>query len=422
MQAGDLYRKFWINGRPTGATLTEEIKAMRKKLSGVLKGISRRACFRAVGLLTTAGLAGTSARANTGGPRLGSVHTVDDLDTPAIVIDMDVLEKNIKEMQEVCRKADIPLQPHIKTHKIPEIAHMQLRAGAVGICCQKLGEAEVMVAGGVRGNILVPYNIVGRQKLTRLARLCKRARMTVAVDSEITAKGISDQLQKDGGSVRVLVELDTGGKRTGVQSPQAAVELAQKVSKMPRLDLRGVMTYPSRLQAKPFFDETIALFRKAGLPIEEISGGGTGNETVSKQIGCTVTRSGSYIFEGLRRINASTNPPNPVTCATRMIVTVVSTPTPDRIIIDGGQKTFQSRPSNPYGHIIEHPEARIYGMSVEHGHVDVSTSSHKFQVGERLSVIPAHQGMTINLHDEVYASRTGTVEAIWPVPGRGRTQ
>lgn len=390
---------------------------MNKNASSTRKGISRRSCLRSAGALATAGLAGTAPAS-----RGGNIRTVDDLDTPAVIVDLDVLEKNISGMQQVCSKADIALQVHIKTHKIPEIAHLQLRAGAVGICCQKLGEAEVMVNGGVRGNILVPYNIVGKQKLIRLARLSKRARMTVAVDSETTANGISEQLQKDGGSVRVLVEMDTGGKRTGAQSPRAVVELAQKVSKMPGLDLRGVMTYPSRLEAKPFFDETIDLFRKAGLPIDEISGGGTGHEAISKQIGCTVTRSGSYIFEGMRRIGGDRNPPNAVTCATRMVVTVVSTPTPDRIIIDGGQKTFQSRPSNPYGYIVEHPDAKIYGMSVEHGHVDVSGSSHKFRVGERLSVVPQHQGMAINLHDVAYAVRKGMVEAVWPVAGRGRVQ
>jgi D-serine deaminase-like pyridoxal phosphate-dependent protein len=390
---------------------------MNTNLSHALTSVSRRAWLRAAGFLTTAGWTGSAAGA---GSHRSGARTIDDLDTPAMIIDLDILEKNIREMQEVCRKEEIPLQVHTKTHKIPEIAQMQMRQGSVGICCQKLGEAEVMVAGGVRENILVPYNIVGSQKLIRLARLCKRARMTVAVDSEVTAQGISEQLQRDGTSVRVLVELDTGGKRTGVQSPQAALELAQKVSRMPSLQLQGVMTYPSRLEAKPFMEETIDLFRKAGLPLNEISGGGTGLEATSKQIGCNVTRSGSYAYEGLRRINTTTNRPNPVTCATRMIVTVVSAPTADRIIIDGGQKTFERNPPDPYGYIVEYPEARIYGMSVEHGHVNVSACSHKFRVGERLAVVPQHQGVTTNNHDEVYAVRKGLIEAVWPVAGRGK--
>lgn len=393
---------------------------MKNFTPNLRRRISRRACLRTASLLPTAGLAASRVSATV--TREGNVHAIDDIDTPAVVIDLDVLEKNINGMQQVCRDAGIDLMVHIKTHKVPQIAHMQLRAGAVGICCQKLGEAEVMVAAGIDGDVLIPYNIVGRPKLVRLARLAKRARMTVAVDSEITARGISEQLRKDDASVRVFVELDTGGKRTGVQSPQAAVELAQKVSKLPNLELRGVMTYPSRLEAKAFIEETVALFQKAGLPIEEISGGGTGAEVRSKEIGCTVHRSGSYVFEGLKRISASRNPPNPDTCATRMITTVVSTPTPDRIIIDGGQKTFQRGPRRGYGHIVEHPDAVIYGMSVEHGHVDVSAVSHKFRVGERLSVIPDHQGITINHHDEAYAVRKGLIEDVWKVAGRGRVQ
>ncbi|MBK9165957.1 MAG: alanine racemase [Bryobacterales bacterium] len=389
---------------------------MMTQFSTLFRGMSRRDWFRGAGLFAAASSAGAAPH------HTGAIRTVDDLDTPAMIIDLDILEKNIREMQEHCNREQIPLHVHIKTHKIPEIALMQLRQGATGICCQKLGEAEVMVAGGVRSDILVPYNIVGRQKLVRLARLCKRARMTVAVDSEVVAQGISQQLQQDGGSVRVLVELDTGGRRTGVQSPQAALELAQKISRMPKLDFRGVMTFPSRLEAKPFFDETIHLFKKAGLPLHEISGGGTGAESASKQIGCNVTRSGSYVFEGLKRINTTTNRPNPVTCATRMIMTVVSTPTADRVIIDGGQKTFQRNPERPYAMIEGHPEALINGMSVEHGHVDVSGSSHKFKVGERLAVIPQHQGVTINHHDEVYAVRKGMIEAVWPVAGRGRVR
>lgn len=391
---------------------------------GPLKSIvNRRDWFRRTGLGAVIGFAGgLKVSLEARGTRSREVHSVEDLDTPAMIVDLDILEKNVRDMAELCRQIEIPLQVHIKTHKIPEIAHMQLRAGAVGICCQKLGEAEVMVAAGIRENILVPYNIVGPAKLVRLSQLCKRARMTVAVDSEITAQGISDRLSRDGTRVRVLVELDTGGRRTGVQSPQQALELARKVSKMSALDLRGMMTYPSRREAREFMEESAHLFTEAGLPLSEISGGGTGREAVSREVGCNVTRSGSYAFEGLRRINDTTNPPNPVTCATRMIVTVVSTPTSDRVIIDGGRKTFDRGPEPPhgYGYIVEQPEAKIYAMSVEHGHVDVSACSHRFKVGERLSVVPRHQGITINLHDEVYAVRNGIVEAVWPVAGRGR--
>ncbi len=346
---------------------------------------------------------------------------IEDLDTPALTIDLDILEKNIHDLAEACRKHDIPLRTHTKTHKTPEIAHMQIRAGAVGIVCQKVGEAEVMVAAGIQ-DILIPYNIVGKQKVERLTRLCKQATLTVAVDSEVTARGISDQAAADGCQVHILIELDTGGNRCGVQSPEAAVELARQVVQMPGLDFRGLMTYPSHERAKPILDRTRELLEQAGIPVHTVSGGGTGSEAVSKAIGCTEVRIDSYAFEGLRRINRADNPPNATTCAERMIVTVVSTPTPDRIIIDGGKKTFTNDRSSPYGHIVEHPEAEIYAMSVEHGHVNVSACTHPFTVGERLSVVPQHQGMTTNLHNEVYAVRNGIVEAVWQVAGRGKVK
>ena len=346
---------------------------------------------------------------------------IEDLDTPALTVDLGILEKNIQDLAESCRKHDIALRVHTKTHKTPEIAHMQLRAGAIGIACQKLGEAEAMAAAGVP-DILIPYNIVGPQKVKRLCLLCRRAAITVAVDSETTARGISERAEAEGCQVRILVELDTGGNRCGVQTPEAALELAQQIVALPGLSFQGIMTYPSHLRAKPFLDRTRELLEDAGIPVHTVSGGGTGSEAVSKQIGCTETRIGSYVFEGLRRINRTDNPPNPETCAERMVVTVVSTPTPDRIIIDGGKKTFTNDQSTPYGHIVEHPEAKIYGMSVEHGHVDISACAHRFQVGDRLSVIPQHQGMTTNLHDEIYAVRNGKVEAVWQVAGRGKVK
>ena len=343
--------------------------------------------------------------------------TVDDLDTPALTVDLAILEKNIRNAADSCRKHDINMRAHIKTHKIPEIAHMQLEAGAIGIVCQKLGEAEVMCAAGIR-DILIPYNIVGKGKLERLTRLVRRAIVTVAVDSEDTALGISKQAQEDDCKVRVIIELDTGGKRCGVQSPEEALELAKKIVKMPGLDFQGIMTYPSRIEAGPFIKRTLELVEGKDIPVNIISGGGTGTEAVSKEIGCTETRMGSYAFEGMTRVGHGTL--NPEACAMRMIVTVVSTPAPDRIIIDGGQKTFTSYPPTPYGYVMEHPELEIYAMSAEHGHVNTSNCTHSFKVGERLAVIPTHQGMTTNLHDEVVGVGNGKVEVIWKVAARGK--
>jgi D-serine deaminase-like pyridoxal phosphate-dependent protein len=345
---------------------------------------------------------------------------VEDLDTPAVLCDLDVLDRNLEEMAVRCRELELPLRPHTKSHKIPELAHRQMAAGAVGICCQKLGDAEVMVAAGLR-DILIPYNLVGPLKVERLLRLARRATVTVALDSEDTARGIAEQAGPAGLRVPVLIELDTGARRCGVQSPQAARGLARAVADLDGLDFRGVMTYPSRAAAKPFLDETRDLLARDGLPASTVSGGGTGLEAVSRELGCTEHRSGSYIWEGLSRVSSSADL-RPERCPVRVQCTVVSVPTPERVIIDGGMKTFASYPPTPYGHCIEHPEVVISRMSVEHGHMDASASSHRFRVGERLTVIPLHQEMCLNLHDELVGVRNGQVEVVWAVAGRGKVQ
>lgn len=345
---------------------------------------------------------------------------IDELDTPAYLVDLDIMERNITSMAECCQNLDISLRCHTKSHKIPEIARQQISAGAFGIACQKIGEAEVMVASGIE-NILIPYNILGSRKLGRLTRIAKQANIIVSVDDEITARGISEQALRDGCRINVIIELDTGTQRCGVQSPGAAVVLAERIMDLAGLDFKGIMVFPSHPEATEFVRETIDGISQKGIPLEIISGGGTGAEENSKKMGCTETRSGSYIWEGMNRI-VNSGMLNTDRCACRMVVTVVSTPTQDRIIIDGGMKTFTSYPPTPYGHIVEHPEAKIYGMSVEHGHVDVSQCSHDFKVGERLSVIPLHQEMTLNLHDELNGVRGEEVEVIWPVAGRGRVK
>jgi D-serine deaminase-like pyridoxal phosphate-dependent protein len=345
---------------------------------------------------------------------------IQDLDTPAVVCDLDVMEKNLREMAAHCRELGIPLRAHTKSHRIPELAHRQMASGCVGIACQKLGDVEVMVNAGLK-EILIPYNVVGAVKVERLVRLVRRAPVMVAIDSEDTARGIAEVAGPAGVRVRALIEMDTGAKRCGVQSPEEAQNLARTMVKLKGLDLKGVMTYPSRKDAKPFLDEVKERFRKDGLPLEIVSGGGTGSEAVSKEIECTETRSGSYIWEGLRRVGKSDDL-SPERCPVRVVCTVVSVPTKGRVIIDGGMKTFASYPPTPYGYCVEHPEIKIARMSVEHGHIDSSESSHEFKVGERLTIIPLHQEMCINLHDEIVGVRGDRVEVVWPVAGRGKVK
>jgi D-serine deaminase-like pyridoxal phosphate-dependent protein len=345
-----------------------------------------------------------------------------ELDTPALMVDLDVLENNIRMLQEACDRLDITLRVHTKTHKTPQIARMQVEAGSHGIVSQKLGEAEAMADAGIE-DILLPYNIVGRTKLERLSRLVLSGKtaLTLAADSQTTVEGLSAQAARDGFSLPLLVEMDTGGGRCGTQSPQQTLELAQHIDRLPGLDFKGIMTYARNERVGPFIDEVRHLCQKAGLALETISGGGTGSQEFCKEIGCTETRIGSYAYEGMTRVSKRDDL-DPQRCPLRMAVTVVSTAVPGQIVVDAGQKAFTPYPPTPYGYCLEHPEIFIKGMSVEHGHVDISASDHTFEVGEVLSFIPLHGGMTTNLHDRLFAVRGGEVIDEWAVAGRGRSQ
>ena len=345
-----------------------------------------------------------------------------ELDTPALCIDLDVLEKNIDDLQSACNRLEIPLRVHTKTHKTPAIARKQIAAGAIGIVSQKLGEAEAMAAGGIE-DILIPYNIVGKAKLARLTSLVLsgQSTITVAADSSVTVTGLSQAAAAAGCTIRVIVEMDTGGGRVGTQSPTDTLALAQEIDRLPGLDFTGVMTYPSSERARPFLDEVRDLTSKAGLPMHMLSGGGTGSEKISKSLGCSETRIGSYAYEGMTRVGKREDL-DPSRCPLRMVVTVVSTTKPGQAVVDAGMKAFTSYPPMPHGYCLEHPEIFFKGMSVEHGHLDIAASEHKFTVGETLSFIPLHGGMTTNLHDRLFAIRNDEVVEEWKVAGRGRAQ
>jgi D-serine deaminase-like pyridoxal phosphate-dependent protein len=345
-----------------------------------------------------------------------------ELDTPALCIDLDVLEKNIDDLQSACNRLEIPLRVHTKTHKTPAIARKQIAAGAIGIVSQKLGEAEAMAAGGIE-DILIPYNIVGKAKLARLTSLVLsgQSTITVAADSSATVTGLSQAAAAAGCTIRVIVEMDTGGGRVGTQSPTDTLALAQEIDRLPGLDFTGVMTYPSSERARPFLDEVRDLTSKAGLPMHMLSGGGTGSEKISKSLGCSETRIGSYAYEGMTRVGKREDL-DPSRCPLRMVVTVVSTTKPGQAVVDAGMKAFTSYPPMPHGYCLEHPEIFFKGMSVEHGHLDIAASEHKFTVGETLSFIPLHGGMTTNLHDRLFAIRNDEVVEEWKVAGRGRAQ
>src|SRR2546425_9416706 len=205
------------------------------------------------------------------------MSAVRELDTPAVTIRLDIMEDNIRRVQAHLARHGIGNRPHIKTHKIPAIGRMQMEAGAIGVTCQKLGEVEVFVGAGVTDDVLLTYNILGRQKTERLMALVKRVRrLVVVLDNDVVARELSEAGAHHGVDVLFLVECDTGFGRTGVQTPNEAFDLARRAMRLPRMRFEGLMTFPNRdPNTRDFFEQALALFKQAGIPVPVVSGGGT---------------------------------------------------------------------------------------------------------------------------------------------------
>ncbi len=357
--------------------------------------------------------------------------TIDDLDTPALLLDLDVVERNIRRLQEYCDTHGLALRPHIKTHKIPALAHRQVAAGAHGVTCQKIGEAEVMAAAGL-SDILITYNILGVAKLERLARLAHQTTVMVTADAAEVVDGLDRMAGRAGIGLTVLVECDTGGERAGVQTPEQALALAQHIAAVPYVRFGGLMTYPTLPSTGPWLRRARALLDAAGLPPAIMSGGGTVHAARTHEYPeLTELRAGNYIYND--RTTVAQGGAELSDCAQQVLATVVSRPTATRCILDAGSKALTSDPVRVargvpsgdgaalgHGHIVEYPDATVYALSEEHGHVDVSACPRPPALGERVHVIANHACTVSNLFDEAYAQRDGVVEAVWAIAARGR--
>jgi D-serine deaminase-like pyridoxal phosphate-dependent protein len=345
---------------------------------------------------------------------------IHDLETPAVIVDLDKLEANIARFQHYLTDHQIANRPHIKTHKIPAIAHMQMQAGAVGITCQKIGEAEVMADAGLT-DIFIPYNILGGAKLERLAALAKRTKISVTADSTFTIDGLAEMAHRAGIELPVLVEFDSGAHRCGVATPDDAAELAVYIARKPNLRFAGLMTYPTNEQTDPFVAAVREKVAAHDLTVESVSGGSTaGMWQAHLHPSITEHRAGMYIYGDRYTINAGALTVEE--SSLRVLTTVISRPTADRGILDGGSKTFSSDLLGLTGHglIVEYPEADFYSLSEEHGHVDFSTCPRKPAIGERVSVIPNHCCVVSNLFNQIAGVRDDQVEVVWEVAARGK--
>jgi D-serine deaminase-like pyridoxal phosphate-dependent protein len=343
-----------------------------------------------------------------------------ELETPVPVVDIDRLVANIARLQAYLDEHKIASRPHVKTHKIPAIAKMQMDAGAIGITCQKVSEAEVMADAGF-ADIFIPYNIISESKLKRLMALAARINVSVTADSAYTARGLSSAAQAAGLTMTVLVECDTGLHRCGVQSPQEAAELARLIGSLPNLHFGGLMTFP--VPAGEYLDnfahETRSLLKDDGLQIERVTGGGTpGMWQAHTHPELTEYRAGIYVYGD--RLSLRSGAVTLDACALKIFSTVVSRPTGDRGVLDAGSKTLSSdlHDLDGYGYICEYPEAKINALSEEHGHVDFSACARQPEIGERLSIIPNHCCTVTSLFDEVIGARGDRVEETWQVAAR----
>ncbi len=343
---------------------------------------------------------------------------VDELDTPVPVVDMDIMEANISRLQTYLDEHKIANRPHIKTHKIPAIAQLQMDAGAVGITSQKVSEAEVMAEAGFN-DIFIPYNIVGEFKLQRLMALAARIKVSVTADSAFVIRGLSKAAQGAGLTLPVLIECDMGGARCGVQSPSEAAELARLIASLPNLHFGGLMTYPSNEHLDDFVRTTRSLLKDDHLQIERVSGGGTPTMwQVHTHPDVTEHRAGIYVYGD--RLTMRSGAVLLEHCALKVHTTVVSRPTAERGILDAGSKSLSSdlHGLDGYGYICEYPDAKIYALSEEHGHVDFSACAHKPEIGERVTVIPNHCCTVTSMFDEVVGMRNDNVEVTWQVVAR----
>lgn len=343
-------------------------------------------------------------------------------DTPAVLIDMAVVKRNIARAQQLYDGWGIKFRPHIKTHKLPLIAKMQIEAGAVGITCQKIGEAEIMADAGI-DDILITYNIIGDRKLEHLFALSRKCRLSVTTDNLATAEGLS--LRFAGVEpLDVLIECDTGHQRCGVQTPQEALELAQQIAALPGLQFCGLMTYPAP-DDMPGVDRRLRAIMDCleaeGLECPVISCGGTPNLELGNQVTCaTEHRAGTYVYNDRSLIERGVCGIDD--CALRVFATIVSRPTPERAIIDAGSKILTSDllGLKDHGLVCEAPDARIAGLSEEHGVIDLTSSSWQPEIGEVISIIPNHACVVTNMVDHVHLLQAdGTIEAV-EVAARGR--
>jgi len=356
------------------------------------------------------------------------------LSTPALVVDAPVVRRNLQRMAEFGARHRIHIRPHTKTHKSQFIAKLQLESGCRGLTVAKVGEAQVM--GEVSDDLLLAYPALDPPRAGAAAEMAKKITLRVAVDSEFAARALSSAAKAAGSTMGMLVDLDVGLHRTGVQSPEAALELARVITKLPNLRLDGLFCYPGQVWEKPdqqgeslkkvdaLLGETLDLWRRDGLSAGIVSGGSTPSAKQSNLVRqYTEIRPGTYVFNDMNTVRGGYCEIED--CAARIVATVISTAVPNQVVLDSGSKTLTSdrcipQPEAGHGFIVEYPEAVIRRLSEEHAQVGFAPGARRPELGERVSIVPNHICPCVNLQDVLWwREEDGTMRSI-RVDARGR--
>ena len=360
---------------------------------------------------------------------------LDEVDTPALILDLDAFEANVRRLADAV-PGRVRVRAHAKTHKCPEIGKRQIAAGAVGLCCQKVSEAEAMVEGGIK-DVLVSNEVVGAAKLERLAALARRAKLGVCVDNADNVRDLEAAMQRAGARIDVYIELEVGMRRCGVAQGEPALALARAIAASPSLRFTGLHAYHGRAQhirsveerrkvisnAAAHVRSTRALLEGAGIACPLVTGAGSGTFMFEVELGAwDEIQPGSYIFMDSDYARNEWAPPMPrFEHSLFVLATVMSRPNPALAVVDAGLKASSVDSGMPG--VWQRPGLAYTHASDEHGWVEIGQDAASPALGEKLMLVPGHCDPTVNMHDWYVCVRGGTnagvVEALWPITARG---
>lgn len=359
---------------------------------------------------------------------------VEEIETPALLLDLDKVEYNLNKMADFIKVNKKFIRPHFKTHKSPFLAHKQLNAGAIGITCQKLSEAEILAKSGIK-DILITNEIVGKQKIRRLVNLAAYTEVKVSIDSEQNAQEISKAALNKGVIVSCLIELNIGMNRCGVEPGESAVDLIKKLNSLQGLNFLGIMAYEGHvmfiesleerqketIKALEKVSQTKQLLEKESIVCKIISCAGTGTYMITgKYPDVTEIEAGSYLtmdgkYENIEGVGGTFKK------ALSVLTSIISIPNNDRLIVDAGLKSISKEFGMPFPKDYSE-EIELYKLSEEHGSFKVNKDAkNSFALGQKIELIPTHGCTTINLYDIYYGIRSGIVECVLPIEGRGKS-